>query len=50
MHETEGVFEDFSSNKEIFHFINYSGKSKNNYSNKSVIGKIKDETAGVVIE
>ena len=49
--KTEDVFEDFSSNKEMFDFSNYSTKSKYyDDSNKSVIGKVKDETGGVAIE
>ena len=46
----EDVHEDFSSNKEMFDFSNYSAKSKYyNGSNKSVIGKMKDETRCVAI-
>ena len=50
--KTEDVHEDFSSNKEMFDFSNYSTKSKKYYdnSNKLVIGKMKDETGDVVIE
>ena len=49
--KTEDVYEDFSSNKEMFDFSNYLTKSKyHDDSNKLVIGKIKDETAGVAIE
>ena len=49
--KTENVYEDFSSNKEIFEFSSYSTKSKYyDDSNKSVIRKIKDETGGVAIE
>ena len=49
--KTEDVYEDFSSNKEMFDFRNYSCKSKcYNDSNKLVINKMKDETAGVAIE
>ena len=49
--KTENVYEDFSSNKEMFDFSNYSTKSKYyNNSNKLVIGKIKDVTGGVAIE
>ena len=49
--KTDDVYEDFSSNKEMFDFSNYSTKSKyHEDSNKIVIGKMKDETAGVVIE
>ena len=53
MHEikTEDIYEDFSSNKELFDFSNYLSKS-NLYdnSNKLVIRKLKDETGGVAIE
>ena len=39
------------SDKEMFDFSNYSTTSKHyNNSNKLVIGKMKDETAGVVIK
>ena len=49
--KTEDVYEDFCSNKEIFDFSNYSAESKGyNDSNKLVISKMKDETAGVTIE
>ena len=53
MYETKtgDVYEDFSSNKEKLDFSNYSTKSKyHDDSNKSVIGKMKDETEGVAIE
>ena len=47
----EDVYEDFSSDKEMFDFSNYSTKSKyHDDSNKLVIGKMKDEKAGVAIE
>ena len=40
---TEDVYEDFSSDKEMFDFSNYSTKSKYcNDSNKLVISKMKD--------
>ena len=46
--KTEYIYEDFSSNKEMFDFSNYSTKSKcYDDWNKYVIGKIKDEIAGV---
>ena len=49
--KTEDVYEDFSSNKEMFDFNNYSSKSKYyNNSNKLVTGKMKDETPGVAVE
>ena len=49
--KTVDVHEDFSSNKEMFDFSNYSTKSKYyDNSNKLVIGKMKDETRGTVIE
>ena len=48
---TEDVYEDFSSNKEMFDFSNYLAKLKYyNDSNKLVIGKMKDETGNIVIE
>ena len=49
--KTEDVYEDFNNDKEMFDFSNYSTKSKcYNDLNKLVIGKIKDETAGVGIK
>ena len=47
--KTEDVYEDFSNDKETFDFSNYNSKYYNN-SNKLVVGKMKDETAGVAIE
>ena len=49
--KTKDVYKDFSIDKEIFGFSNYLTKSKHwNDSNKLVIGKMKDETADVVIK
>ena len=49
--KTEDVYEDFRKNKEMFDFSNYSAKSKcYDDSNKLVVGKMKDETAGVAIK
>ena len=49
--KTEDVYEDFSNDKEMFDFSNYSTKSKYyDNSNKLWVGKMKDETAGVAIE
>ena len=49
--KSENVYEDFSNDKEMIGFSNYSTKSKYyDNSNSLVIGKMKDETAGVVIE
>ena len=57
--KTEHVHEGFNSNKEMFDFSNYSRFDFSNYSTKSkyyndlnrlVIGKIKDEAAGVGIK
>ena len=49
--KTEDVYEDFSNDKEMFDFSNYSTKSKYyDNSNKLVFGKMKDETVGVAIE
>ena len=49
--KTEGIYEDFSNDKDMFDFSNYSSKSKYyDNSNKLAVGKIKDETVGVAIE
>ena len=49
MYETKT--EDFSNDKEMFDFSNYSAKSKYyDDSNKLVVGKMKDETSGAAIE
>ena len=49
--KTEDIYEDFSNDKEMFDFSNYSTKSKYyDNSNKLVVGIVKDETAGVMIE
>ena len=49
--KTEDAYEDFSSNKEMFDFSNYSTKSKYyNDSNKLVIEKMQNETGGVATE
>ena len=49
--KTEDDYEDFTNGKEMFDFSNYSTKSKYyDHSNKLVIGKMKDDTAGVAIE
>ena len=49
--KTEDVYEDFSSDKNMFDFSNYSTKIKYyDNSHKLVIGKMKDETGGVTIE
>ena len=49
--KSEDEHEDLSHDKEMFDFSNYSTKSKYcDNSNKLVVGKMKDETAGVAIE
>ena len=49
--KTEDVYEDFSNGKKMFCFSNYSTKSKYyDNTNKLVVGKMKDEIAGVAIE
>ena len=49
--KTEDVYKDFSNDKKMFDFNNYSTKSKYyDNSNKLGVGKIKDETADVAIE
>ena len=44
---TEDFYKDFSNNKEIFDLSNYSTMSK---LSKLVIGKMRDETAGIATE
>ena len=45
------IYEDFSSDKEMFDFSNYSTKSKYyDDPNKLVIRKMKDETGGIATE
>ena len=49
--KTEDAYEYFSTDKEIFDFSEYSTKSKYyDDSNKLVVGKVKDETAGVAVK
>ena len=49
--KTEDAYEDFSSDKEMLDFSNYSTKSEYyDDSNKLVIGKMKEKTRGVVIK
>ena len=49
--KTEDFYEDFSKDRKMFDFRNYSVKSKYyDDSNKLVVGKMKDETGGVAIE
>ena len=49
--KTEDVYEDISSNKEMFDFSNYSTKLKYyNDSNKLVMGKMENEIRDVAIK
>ena len=49
--KTKDVYEDFSEDKEISDFSNYSAKSKYyDDSNKLVVGKMEEETVCVAIE
>ena len=49
--KSEDGYENFSSDKELFDISNYSTNSKYyDNSNKLVVGKMKDKTAGVAIE
>ena len=49
--KTEDVHEDFSNNKEMFDFSNYSTNSKYyDDSKKLVVGRMKEESGGVTIE
>ena len=53
MHEikTEDIYEDFSSNREMFDFSNYLTKSKYyDDSNKLAIEKMNDEIGAVATE
>ena len=49
--KTEDFYEDFSKDEEMLDFSNYSAKSiYYDDSNKVVVGKTKDESAGVAIK
>ena len=49
--KSKDVYEDYSKDKEKFHFSNYSTESKYyDASNKLVVGKMKYEAGGVVIK
>ena len=49
--KSENVFEEFFKWKELFDFTNYSKDSKlYDDTNKKVIGKMKDEYGGVIID
>ena len=49
--KTEDVYEDFSKDKEMLDFSNYSAKS-NCYDDSSnlMVGRMKDETEGAAFE
>ena len=47
--KAKDVYQDFSTDKEMFDFSNYSAKSKYDVSNKLVFGK-KNVTTGVPIK
>ena len=47
--KSEDAYDNFSNNKEMFDFSNYSAKSRYDNSNKLEVGKMKDETDGVDI-
>ena len=50
--KTEDVYEDFSSDKEMFDFSNYSTTSKSYDDSNTLIikKKMKDETGGIAVE
>ena len=49
--KSENVYEDFFKWKDLFDFSNYSKDSKFfDNANKKVIGKMKDEFGGVIID
>ena len=48
--KSENVYEEFSQRKDLFDFTNYSKDSKFfDESNKKVIGKMKEEFGGVIV-
>ena len=49
--KTKDVYDGFSKDKKILVFSNYSAKSKlYDYSNKSVVCRMKGETASITIK
>ena len=49
--KSENIYEDFFKWKDLFDFSNYSENSEfYNDANKKVIGKMKDEFGGIIIE
>ena len=48
--ETKNVYDNFSKNKEMLDFSNYSRKSKSYDPNALVVGKMKDDMGSIVIE
>ena len=49
--QSEDVFEEFFRHKHLFGFSNYPKDSKFlNETNKKVIGKIKDEFCGLIVD
>ena len=49
--KTEDIYEDFSQDKKMFDFCNYSTKLKfHDNTKKLVVGKMKDETSVVTIK
>ena len=49
--ETENIYDDFSQNKQVFDFSNYSSRSKYyDDTNTLVFRKMKDEMSGVAIK
>ena len=49
--KSENVYEEFFKQKDLFDFSNYSKDSKFfNETNKKVIGKMKDEFGGVIVD
>ena len=49
--ETEDIYQDFSEDKEMFGFINYSANSKHyDNSNRLLVSKIKGETGCIAFK
>ena len=48
--ETEDIYNDFSKDKKLFDFTNYSVSKYYDHSNELVVGKIKDEMGVAAIK
>ena len=48
--KTKDTYDNFSKDKNMFDFSNFSAKSKYDVSTKQVVSTLKDETAGATIK